>query len=311
MKPDGVWSFVDNHQHVAITKDCAERGISVMFEKPMATTHADAIAIRDIAKAGGIQVVINSQPPWWPANHTASQLARSGELGAVWRVHTVSGHGGPGGGPWRQLGKRPSGAGSRCGGPARVWCAAASRPYRRQPGVLVDAQQRRAGRRRAARFRPVRRRVGAVVPRHADDGLRHPHADAARRLPGADDHRHRGLVSRSSHRPDRSVVGPAAQHRAARGVRRPRQRQSRVQLGQSADSLRDLAGREKREVPLAVTSSRTGPTRPRTSRYAVRRGEVDEFVRAAFHADVMAILEAAQRSADSGQPVSVASVTGR
>jgi predicted dehydrogenase len=45
--------------------------------------------------------------------------------------------------------------------------------------------------------------------------------------------------------------------------------------------------------------------------HAVRRGEVDEFVSAAFHADVMAILEAAQRSADSGQPVSVASVTGR
>ncbi len=91
--------FVDNHQHVQITRACAERGISVMFEKPMATTHADALAISDIARSRGIQVVINSQPPWWPANHTASQLARSGDLGTIWRVHTVSGHGGPGGGP--------------------------------------------------------------------------------------------------------------------------------------------------------------------------------------------------------------------
>jgi hypothetical protein len=44
---------------------------------------------------------------------------------------------------------------------------------------------------------------------------------------------------------------------------------------------------------------------------AVRRKQVDEFVSAAFHADVMAILEAAQRSADAGQPVTIASVTSR
>jgi predicted dehydrogenase len=71
--------------------------------------------------------------------------------------------------------------------------------------------------------------------------------------------------------------------------------------------------------PLSPGNSRPTGSEPRAPlgrprhcfAHAVRRGEVDEFVSAAFHADVMAILEAAQRSADSGQPVSVASVAGR
>jgi predicted dehydrogenase len=69
-------------------------------------------------------------------------------------------------------------------------------------------------------------------------------------------------------------------------------------------------GRERREVPLATPAAHWAD--PATYfAHVVRRGHVDEFVSADFHADVMAILEAAQRSADTGQPVAVSSVTGR
>jgi predicted dehydrogenase len=289
MKPDGVWSFVDNHQHVAITRDCAERGISVMFEKPMATTHADAIAIRDIAKARGIQVVINSQPPWWPANHTASQLARSGELGTVWRVHTVSGHGGPGGGP----GSTPPPA--RTAGSQAFWSMLNS--AERGGGVLLD-------------FGPygaawVRWYLGMPTTVYA---IRTQTRTAVYRVPTTTaivasypDHRI-GLIEASWDLPRNieqlEVFGDCGS----------------VDLVSNSGSqlirFETWAGREKREVPLVTLEPHWAD--PATYfAHAVRRGEVDEFVSAAFHADVMAILEAAQRSADSGQPVTVASVAGR
>ncbi len=70
------------------------------------------------------------------------------------------------------------------------------------------------------------------------------------------------------------------------------------------------AGRERREVPLVSLEPHWAD--PATYfAHAVRRGHVDEFVSAAFHADVMAILEAAQRSADTGLPVAIADITTR
>ncbi len=94
-KPEGVWSFVENDRHLEITQACAVRHISVMFEKPMATTYAEARRMLEIAQQSRIQLLINSEPPWWPGNYAAYNLAKSGQLGKIWRVHTMAGHGGP------------------------------------------------------------------------------------------------------------------------------------------------------------------------------------------------------------------------
>src|SRR5262249_32066266 len=34
-KPDAAWSFVENDRHLEVTRECAARGINVIFEKPM------------------------------------------------------------------------------------------------------------------------------------------------------------------------------------------------------------------------------------------------------------------------------------
>jgi predicted dehydrogenase len=310
VKPDGVWSFVDNHQHVAITKDCAERGISVMFEKPMATTYADAIAMRDIAKARGIQVVINSQPPWWPANHTASQLAQSGALGAVWRVHTVSGHGGPGGSPGSSPGGGASAPGSAATGPP---ASGASPPPARTAGSqafwsMLNSAERGGG--ALLDFGPygaawVRWYLGmpttvyAVRTQTRTGVYKVPTTTAI--LASYPDHRI-GLIEASWDLPRNIEQLEVFGDRGS------------VDLVSNSGSqlirFETWAGREKREAPLVTPAPHWAD--PATYfAHAVRRREVDEFVSAAFHADVMAILEAAQRSADSGQPVAVASVTGR
>lgn len=95
-KPNIVWAFVENNRHLEIAKACAPRGINIIFEKPLASTFADALEIRRLAHKYRIQVMTNYQMAWWPANYAAKRLADSGELGQVWRLHGIVGHGGPG-----------------------------------------------------------------------------------------------------------------------------------------------------------------------------------------------------------------------
>jgi predicted dehydrogenase len=95
-KPDFVWAFVENNRHLEIVKACAPRKIHVIFEKPLAATGKDAREIRDLAQKSGIFVMTNYQMAWWPANYTAKKLADTQALGAVYRLHGVVGHGGPG-----------------------------------------------------------------------------------------------------------------------------------------------------------------------------------------------------------------------
>jgi predicted dehydrogenase len=94
-KPQAVWAFVENDRHVEITQACAARGVHLIFEKPIAASYAHARQILDIARKSGIKLMINYQMAWWPANYTAYNLAKGGELGKVWRVRTIIGHGGP------------------------------------------------------------------------------------------------------------------------------------------------------------------------------------------------------------------------
>ncbi len=95
-KPQVVWAFVENSRHLEIVEACAPRKIHVMFEKPLAATYKQSQAIRALASKHGIHVLTNYQMAWWPANYAAKKIADSGELGKVWRVRGIVGHGGPG-----------------------------------------------------------------------------------------------------------------------------------------------------------------------------------------------------------------------
>jgi predicted dehydrogenase len=94
-KPDIVWAFVENNRHLEIVKACASRKINVIFEKPLASTGADAREIKKIAEQSGIRIQTNYQMAWWPANYVAKKAAET-DLGQVYRLHGIVGHGGPG-----------------------------------------------------------------------------------------------------------------------------------------------------------------------------------------------------------------------
>jgi predicted dehydrogenase len=94
-KPDLVWAFVENNRHLEIVEALAPKKINIIFEKPLAATYKDSLRIQQLAKQYGIRVMCNYQMAWWPANYTAKQVADSGALGQVYRLHGVVGHGGP------------------------------------------------------------------------------------------------------------------------------------------------------------------------------------------------------------------------
>jgi predicted dehydrogenase len=94
-KPEAAWSFVENDRHLEVTRECAGRGINVIFEKPMAASLDQARQMLELSRQHHIKLMINYQMAWWPENYAAYETARSGELGRVWRVRTIIGHGGP------------------------------------------------------------------------------------------------------------------------------------------------------------------------------------------------------------------------
>jgi len=95
-KPDIVWAFVENNRHLEIAKVCAPRHINLIFEKPLASTFADAQQIRTLAEKYKVRIMTNYQMAWWPSNYVAKTAVDHGDLGPVYRLHGVVGHGGPG-----------------------------------------------------------------------------------------------------------------------------------------------------------------------------------------------------------------------
>ncbi|MBE3109631.1 MAG: Gfo/Idh/MocA family oxidoreductase, partial [Acidobacteria bacterium] len=94
VKPDIVWGFVENNRHLEVIQACAPRKIHVMYQKPLASTYQDALAIRALARKHGIQVLANYDIAFYPTTYAAKAKADSGDIGKIWRMHGIEGHGG-------------------------------------------------------------------------------------------------------------------------------------------------------------------------------------------------------------------------
>jgi predicted dehydrogenase len=95
-KPDIVWAFVENNRHLEIAKACAPRHINLIFEKPLASNFEEAKQISALAAKYNIRVMTNYQMAWWPSNYVAKAAVDHGDVGTVYRLHGIVGHGGPG-----------------------------------------------------------------------------------------------------------------------------------------------------------------------------------------------------------------------
>ena len=93
--PAAVLVYTSIQDHRKAIEDAARHGISAMVEKPLATSLADAIAIRQAAQQHHIHVLVNYETTWYPSNQEAYDEVQAGKLGAVRRVVVHDGHKGP------------------------------------------------------------------------------------------------------------------------------------------------------------------------------------------------------------------------
>ena len=91
-----VATFTSTFDHRRVVEECANRGIIVMMEKPLAVNMEHALAMQAAAKKGGIQVVVNYETTWYPANQEAYSIIHDQHaIGTIRKVVVHDGHRGP------------------------------------------------------------------------------------------------------------------------------------------------------------------------------------------------------------------------
>ena len=93
--PQAVLAYTNTRDHRRVVEICAQHGVPVMMEKPLAIGLEDARAIEKAARAGGIPVLVNYETTWYRSNGAAYDLAHQGTLGEVRKVVVHDGHSGP------------------------------------------------------------------------------------------------------------------------------------------------------------------------------------------------------------------------
>jgi predicted dehydrogenase len=95
-KPDVVLAYTPISEHINVVESCAPKGISVMVEKPLATTVKDAERIAVLARQYHIQVLTNYETTWYNSNQQIYEMVNSDHTIGIIRKMTVhDGHNGP------------------------------------------------------------------------------------------------------------------------------------------------------------------------------------------------------------------------
>ena len=96
VKPDAVLAYNAIADHISVVEICAPKGISVMVEKPLATTLQDAEKMAALAKQFNIQLLTNYETTWYPTNQQVYEMINSQRsIGNIMKIVVHDGHQGP------------------------------------------------------------------------------------------------------------------------------------------------------------------------------------------------------------------------
>lgn len=93
--PEAVTAFGTIYEHLEVVETCAPLGIHVMVEKPLAVSLEHAKKMEALAKKYSIHLLTNYETTWYPSNHKAYDLLKSGAIGDLSKVVVRDGHKGP------------------------------------------------------------------------------------------------------------------------------------------------------------------------------------------------------------------------
>lgn len=94
-KPDAVLGYNEVGKHLELVKICAPLGISVMVEKPLAATLAQAKQIESLANQYHIKVLTNFETTWYPSYKEVYNTINSDSIGHIKKMVVHDGHQGP------------------------------------------------------------------------------------------------------------------------------------------------------------------------------------------------------------------------
>jgi glucose-fructose oxidoreductase len=94
-KPQALLVYTSIAGHRQAIEGAARHHLTVMVEKPLTMSLADAIAIRETARKSGIQVLVNYETTWYSSNLAAYNAIEQGKLGDLRKVVIHDGHEGP------------------------------------------------------------------------------------------------------------------------------------------------------------------------------------------------------------------------
>jgi len=95
-KPDVVLAYNAINDHLAIVEAAAPLGISVMVEKPLATTVKQAERMALLARQYKIHLLTNYETTWYPSNQQAyTKIKTNNEIGKIRKMVVHDGHQGP------------------------------------------------------------------------------------------------------------------------------------------------------------------------------------------------------------------------
>lgn len=92
---DIVICCAENAQHPAVVEACAGHRVHVMIEKPMAASLADGLRMARAARAADIELIVNWPVTWQPAYQKAKDLIDDGAIGRMLTLKWRGGHTGP------------------------------------------------------------------------------------------------------------------------------------------------------------------------------------------------------------------------
>lgn len=100
--PQAVLIYTNTAEHRKVVEACAKfsetagaKHLTVMMEKPLAISAADAHAMAKSANAAKMNVLVNYFTTWEPSRHAAYEIATDGQLGDVRKIVAHDGHMGP------------------------------------------------------------------------------------------------------------------------------------------------------------------------------------------------------------------------
>jgi predicted dehydrogenase len=94
-KPDVVLGYNPVAKHIDVVEICAPLGISVMVEKPLAATLAQAKRMEFLALKYYVKVLTNYETTWYPSYQHVYDITAKDSLGMIRKIVVHDGHQGP------------------------------------------------------------------------------------------------------------------------------------------------------------------------------------------------------------------------